>query len=209
MIGRNDNNDRNNTLTALVSHVLVGIIQTVVVAVANVNPRYAVAVVAREQVTETRAALRLAIFGRFVRPVAAIVVAVAIPRGRYTSVVGAPEAVGRARPLRTVHRVLVAVVAAIVVAVAQPIRFHANVRLLALQMVRRARNVLRAPVVRFVRSRVVFAIVHAVAHLTVHNIYRFRAVTRGERDHLSTFPRDFRNPSTLLRFRSTTLFQST
>jgi len=124
-------------------------------------------------------------------------------------VVGAPEAVGRARPLRTVHRVLVAVVAAIVVAVAQPIRFHANVRLLALQMVRRARNVLRAPVVRFVRSRVVFAIVHAVAHLTVHNIYRFRAVTRGERDHLSTFPRDFRNPSTLLRFRSTTLFQST
>lgn len=147
------------------SDVLVGIVQTVVVAVANVNSRYAIAVVAREQVAETRAALRLAILGRLVRPVAAIVVAVAIPRGRYAPVVRAPETVRRARTLRTVHRVLVAVVAAIVVAVAQPIRFHAYVRLLALQMVRRARYVLRTPVVRLVRSRVVFAIVHAVAHL--------------------------------------------
>jgi len=148
-----------------VSRVLVGTVQTVVVAVADVDPRYAVAVVAREQVAETRAALRLAVLRRLVRPVAAVVVAVAVPRGRYAPVVGAPEAVRRARPLRTVHRVLVAVVAAVVVAVAQPIRFHAYVRLLALQMVRGARDVLRAPVVRLVRSRVVLAVVHAVAHL--------------------------------------------
>lgn len=152
-------------LTALMSRVLVGIVQAIVVAVAYVNPRYAVAVVACEQVAETCTALRLAVLRRFVRPVAAVVVTVAVPRGRYAPVVRAPETVCRARPLGTVHRVLVTVVAAVVVAVAQPIRFHANVRLLALQMVRRARDVLRAPVVGLVRSRVVFAVVHAVAHL--------------------------------------------
>lgn len=147
--------------------VFVGIVQTIVVAVADVNPGYAIPVVAREQVAETRPAFRFTVLRRFVGPVAAIVVAVAIPRGRYAPVVGTPETIGRARPLRTMDRVLVAVVAAIVVAVAQPIRFHAYVRLFALQMVRRTRYVLRAPVVRFVRSRIVFAIVHAVAHLEI------------------------------------------
>lgn len=147
------------------SRVLVRIVQAIVVAVAYVNPRYAVAVVAREQVAETGAALGLAVLGRLVGPVAAVVVAVAVPRGRYAPVVGAPEAIGRARALRTVHRVLVAVVAAIVVAVAQPVRLHAYVGLQALEMIRRARDVLRAPVVRLVRRRVVLAIVHAVAHL--------------------------------------------
>lgn len=149
------------------SGVLVRVVQAVVVAVAYVYAGYAVAVVTREQVAEARAALRLAVLGRFVGPVAAVVVAVAVPRGRYAPVVRAPEAVGRARALRTVHRVLVAVVAAVVVAVAQPIRFHAYVCPLALEMVGRARHVLRAPVVCFVRRSVVLAVVDAVAHL--HN----------------------------------------
>lgn len=154
------------------SGVLVGVVQAIVVAVADVDARYAVAVVAGEQVAETRAALRLAVLRRLVRPVAAVVVTVAVPRGRYTPVVGTPEAVGRARPLRTVHRVLVAVVAAVVVAVAQPVGFHADVGLLALQMVGRARDVLRAPVVGLVRRRVVLAVVHAVTHLRADRVVR-------------------------------------
>lgn len=160
------------SLTALVPGVLVRVVQTVVVAVAYVYSGYAVAVVAREQVAEARAALRLAVLGRLVGPVAAVVVAVAVPRGRYAPVVRAPEAVGRARALRTMYRVLVAVVAAIVVAVAQPVRFHAYVRPLALEMVGRARHVLRAPVVRLVRRGVVLAVVHAVAHLRQNTVGR-------------------------------------
>jgi len=135
-----------------VSNVLVGIVQTIVIAVADVNSRYAIAVVAREQVAETRTALRLAVLWWFIRPITTVVVAVAIPRSRYASVVGTPEAVRRAGPLRAMHRVLVTVIATIVVTIAQPVRFHTYVCLLALQMVGRARYVLRAPVVGFVRS---------------------------------------------------------
>lgn len=147
------------------SGVLVGVVQTVVVAVANVDSGNAVPVVAREQVAETGATFRLAVLGRFVGPVAAVVVPVAVPRGRYAPVVGTTETVGRASALRTVNRVLVAVIAAVVVAVTQPVRFHANVRLFAFEMVGRTRDVLRATVVRLVRRRVIFAVVHAVAHL--------------------------------------------
>jgi len=133
-----------------VPYVLVRIVQTIVIAVADVNPRYAIAIVTREQVAETRTTLRLAILWRFVRPVTTVVVAVAVPCGWYTSVVGTPEAVRRAGPLRAMYRVLVTVIATIVVTIAQPVRFHAYVCLLALQMVGRARYVLWAPVVGFV-----------------------------------------------------------
>lgn len=75
------------------SRVFVRIVQTIVVTVANVNPRYAIAVVACEQVAETRTALRLTVFWRFVRSVATVIVAVAIPRGRNAPVIGTPEAV--------------------------------------------------------------------------------------------------------------------
>lgn len=100
------------------SRVFVGIVQTIVVTVANVNSRYAVAIVAREQITKTRAALRLTIFRRFIRSIAAVIIAVAIPCGRNASVIRTPKAIGWTRPLRTVHWILVAVITAIVVAVA-------------------------------------------------------------------------------------------
>jgi len=159
-----------------VSYIFVGIVQTIIIAVADVNPRYAISIVTREQVAETRTALRLAVLRWFIRPVTAVVVTVAIPRGRYTSVVGTTEAVCWASSLRAMHRVLVTIIATIVVTIAQPVRFHTYVRLLALQMVGRARYILRAPVMGFVRSRVVLAVVYAIAHLKIENNFTFLTI---------------------------------
>lgn len=83
--------------------------------------------------------------------------------------IGATEAVLRTGPLSTMNWILIAIVAAIVVAVAEPIRFHADVRLLALEMVQRARSIARAPLMRLVRSDVVLAVINAVAHLRLRD----------------------------------------
>lgn len=61
------------------SRVLVGVVQAVVVAVANVNSRDAVSVVAREQVAQAGLHLTLAIVLGFVGVVAAVIVSVAVP----------------------------------------------------------------------------------------------------------------------------------
>lgn len=84
------------------SIVLIAVVQTVVVSIADVNPWNAVAIVAREQITEARSTLRLAVFWRFICAVAAIVVSVAIPSGRNTPMVGASETVLRTSTLSTV-----------------------------------------------------------------------------------------------------------
>lgn len=81
------------------------------------------------------------------------------------AMIGTPEAVLRASPLRTVQRILIAVVAAIVVTVAQPVRLDADIRLLALEMIGRAGRVARASLVRLVARYVVLAVVHPVADL--------------------------------------------
>lgn len=66
-------------LTALMTIILVGVVQAIVVSVANVNSWNAVAVIAREQITEARPTLRLAITRRLVTSVQAIIVSVAVP----------------------------------------------------------------------------------------------------------------------------------
>ena len=81
-------------LTALLR--LVRVVETVIVVVADVDPRDAVAVGAREEVPEARPALHVAL--PLVGAVRAVLVAVAVPRGRDAAVVGAAERVRRARP---------------------------------------------------------------------------------------------------------------
>lgn len=154
-------------LTALVAFVLVRVVETIVVAVAYVDPRYAVAIVAGEEVAEAGASLGLAVAGRFVAAVETVVVAVAVPGRRYASVVRAPEAVLRAGSLGAVKGILVAVVAAVVVTVAEPVRFDAYVRRLALKMVRRTGGVLRASLVGLVGGDVVLTVVHTIADLNL------------------------------------------
>lgn len=79
--------------------------------------------------------------------------------------VGAPEAVLRAGPLRAVQWVFVTVVTAIVVAIAEPIGLNANIGFLALEMVGRTGSVHGTTLVRFVTSGVVFAVVDSVTDL--------------------------------------------
>lgn len=55
-----------DAVAALVSIVLVRVVQTVVISVAEVEARDAVAVVARKQVAETRFRDRLAVFLRLI-----------------------------------------------------------------------------------------------------------------------------------------------
>lgn len=61
-----------------------------------------------------------------------------------------PEAVGGTSALSTVYRVLVAVVSAIVVSVAQPVRLHTDVRLFTLEVVCGTSGVASAAIVRLV-----------------------------------------------------------
>lgn len=154
-------------VVALVPLVLVRVVQAIVVAVADVNPRYAIAIVAGEQVAEASAALGLAVLGWLVAAVQAIVVSVAVPSGGDAAVIRATEAVLRTSALCAVKWILVAVVAAIVVTVAQPIGFHADVGFVAFEMIRRTSGVGGASLVRLVRSDVVLAVVDAVAQLRV------------------------------------------
>lgn len=148
------------------SVVLVRVVEAIVVAVADVNARNAVAVVAGEEVAEAGLGSRLAVIRRLVGSVAAIVVSVAVPGGRNAAVVvGAAEAVAGTRSLRAGRVVLVRIVAAVVVAVAQPERLHANVGRVALEMVRRASRVPSATIAGLVRRVGVLAVINSVANL--------------------------------------------
>lgn len=121
----------------LVSIIFIRIVQAVVVSVADVNARDAIAVVARKQVAETSLGARFAIIWRLVGSVAAVIVSIAIPRGRNAAVVvGASETVAGTRALRTRRFVLIGIVAAVIIAVTQPERFHANVGRVAFEMLR-------------------------------------------------------------------------
>lgn len=154
--------------SALVSVVLVRVVEAIVVAVADVNARNAVAVVAGEEVAKAGLGSRLAVIRRLVGSVAAIVVSVAVPGGRNAAVVvGAAEAVAGTRSLRAGRVVLVRIVAAVVVAVAQPERLHANVGRVALEMVRRASRVPSATIAGLVRRVGVLAVINSVANLKI------------------------------------------
>lgn len=68
-------------LTALMTLIFVRVIQTIIVPVANVNSRNAVAVVAREQIAEACSAFGLAVTRRFIASVQTVVVSVTVPSG--------------------------------------------------------------------------------------------------------------------------------
>lgn len=90
------------TSVALMTNVFIRIVETVVIAITDINSRNAIAVITSEQITKTCSFLALAVFfGLISFRTSAIVVAVAIPSGGYATVVGAAEAVGWTRSLRT------------------------------------------------------------------------------------------------------------
>lgn len=152
--------------SALMSIIFIRIIQTIVICIADVNARNAIAIVAGKQVTETRFSARFAVIRRLVGSVTAIVVSIAIPRSRNAAVVvGATETVGGTRPLRTRRFVLIGIVTAIVISIAQPERFHANVGRVAFEMLQWASGISSASFARLVRRVGIFTIVDSIAHL--------------------------------------------
>ena len=85
---------RTQQLTALSLLGLIRIVETVVVAVAYVDPGDAVAVVAGEQVSVAGPVGGSALIGRLVFAAFAVAVAVAVPRGRDAAVIRAAEGNG-------------------------------------------------------------------------------------------------------------------
>lgn len=83
--------------------------------------------------------------------------------------IGTAEAVLRTGPLSAMNRIFIAIVAAIVVAVAEPVGLYTDVRLLTFEMIQRARSIARASLVRLVRSNIVLAVINAVAHLRLRD----------------------------------------
>jgi len=101
--------------------------------------------------------------------VAAVVVTVAVPRCRNAAViVGAEEAVPRARALGAYLRTLIRVVAAVVIAVAEPERFNTDVGRVALEVARRTRSVPFAALASFIRCIGVLAVIDSIANLSTN-----------------------------------------
>lgn len=88
-----------------------------------------------------------------------------LPSRRYTSVIRTSDTILRTSSFSAMNRIFVGIVTAIIVAVAQPIRLHANVGLFAFQMVRGTSRVTGASLVSFVRCNVVFAVIYPIADL--------------------------------------------
>lgn len=75
------------------------------------------------------------------------------------------EAIRRTSPLSAMQRILIRIIPTIIITITQPVRLDANIRLLALQMLRWTRRVLWTPFVRLIRCNVVLAIVHSITDL--------------------------------------------
>lgn len=149
------------------SNILIAIIQTIVIAITNINTRNTISIITGKQIAEACSTLALAILRWFIGTITAIIVPVAIPSGRNASMIRAPETILWTCALRAMQRVLIGIVAAIVIAIAKPIRLHANVRLFAFQVICGAGSVLRTAVVCLVRCHVVFAIIHPITNLQI------------------------------------------
>lgn len=70
---------RRNILTALVTLVFVGIIETIVVAITDVNSRYTVSIVAREKISEASSSFGMTVLWWFVASIETVVVSITIP----------------------------------------------------------------------------------------------------------------------------------
>lgn len=98
--------------------------------------------------------------------VATIVVSVAVPSSRNTTVVvRAAETVAGTRSLRTSRVVLIGIVTAVIVSIAQPKRFDANVGRITFEMTCRTGSVASATFTGLVRRVGVFTIVDSVTNL--------------------------------------------
>lgn len=153
----------------LMAGIFVRIIQAIVVPITNVDPWHTVSIVTSEQVSKASSLFAFAVIFGFICTISTIVISITMPSGRNAAVAGTPEAVWRAGSLRAEERDLVRVVATVIVAVAEPVGLHTDVSGLALEVVSRARAIVRTVGVALVRGLVVLTVVHAVTELCLWN----------------------------------------
>lgn len=153
------------TFVALMAVVFVTVVKAIVVTVTDVDPGNAVSIVTGEKVPEAGPAFRAAVLGWFIGTVTTIVITVAVPSSRDAPMVRTAEAVGRTSSLRAVEWILVRVVTAVIVSITQPVRFDADVCLLALQVVSGTCCVRRTALLRLVAGHIILAVVDAVTDL--------------------------------------------
>ena len=103
---------------ALLSFTFVRVVQTIIVAVTNVNSRDAVAIVTGEKVTKAGSVFGLAGIFRFVFATLTIWITVTIPSGWDASVIGAPEGVRGTGPGTAMELIFVRVITAVIVSIA-------------------------------------------------------------------------------------------
>ena len=103
---------------ALLGFTFVRVVQTIIIAITNVNSRDAVAIVTGEKVTKAGSVFGLAgIFG-FVFTTLTIWITITIPSGWNASMIGAPEGVGGTGPGTAMELIFVRVIAAVIVSIA-------------------------------------------------------------------------------------------
>jgi hypothetical protein len=72
------------------SVIFIRIVETIVIAIADIDTRNTVSIIASEQITEACPTLRLAVLWRFIGSIPTVIVAIAVPRRWDTTVIRAP-----------------------------------------------------------------------------------------------------------------------
>jgi len=157
-----------STRFALPVFALVRSINTVIVAITNINPGNAIAIITSEQIPKASSAFLLTLILRLVFASITIRVSIAIPSRRNAPMIRTPERVRWARPSTTMQLIFIRVVTTIIVSITKPIRLDADGRIRTLDMSIRTINIsILARLQRLIAGRIVLAVVDTIANLGV------------------------------------------
>ena len=157
-----------STRFALPVFAFVRSINTVIVAITNINPGNAIAIITSEQIPKASSAFLLTLILGLVFASVTIRVSIAIPSRRNAPMIRTPERVRWARPSTTMQLIFIRVVTTIIVSITKPIRLDADGRIRSLDMSIRTINIsILARLQRLIAGRVVLAVVDAIANLGV------------------------------------------
>ncbi len=157
-----------STRFALPVFAFVRSINTVIVAITNINPGNAIAIITSEQIPKASSAFLLTLILRLVFASVTIRVSIAIPSRRNAPMIRTPERVRWARPSTTMQLIFIRVVTTIIVSITKPIRLDTDGRIRTLDMSIRTINIsILARLQRLIAGRIVLAVVDTIANLGV------------------------------------------
>merc|ERR1740129_176297 len=130
------------SVVALHCFIFIRTIQTIVITIAEVYSRNAVTIITCEKVTKASLLFGFTVLLWLVTAIIAVRISVAVPCCWNAAMIRTSEAVRWAGPRSTVQRIFVAVIPAVVVSVAKPVRLHTDGGVPALMMIPGACNIL-------------------------------------------------------------------